>query len=292
MFYLRDFLASKIFKGYADLDQYRSPDWNYHYRDQGYDEKYVYCTVEKQRPKEERLWWSPTYLSYEKCTLGKYLKKAYNKLTPAQITHVCERYKAVFLKARQDNFKIIEGDAIKDAYYRLNYVPGHGTLNNSCMRKLQCQRGNYFEIYADIGKMLILTPKRGKRIMGRALIWKYKDTYLMDRVYTCESYIDTLFIEYAKEHGWGYLVKNTYVCGHGDIQKWYLPEDNYKEPHSVKLEIPLNKEYNKFPYVDSMCYLNSDENTISTYPTKKWSYVLHSIYGYKTYCQMHYYEEN
>jgi len=275
MFYIRDFLAKHIFNGYEDLDQYESDNYTFQYRDQIVDDKYAYFTIVKELNCIESI-----YL-YQKCTIGKYLKKAYSGLTSAQITHICEKIKSIL--SDTGRFQIIEGGDITKAYFRANYVPSHGTLNKSCMRYLKCQKDNYFKIYEDNAKMLIMTPKRGRRILGRAILWPYKGSYLMDRVYTTENFIEHKFYEYAKSMKWGCLNKNVYV-EYGKVQQWLLPEDNYENPKELYIKIPLKNNYSNFPYMDSFCYMSTkDSSILRTYPvSNSINYILHSTKGGKS----------
>ena len=195
-------------------------------------------------------------------TLGRFLNKFYD-LSPAAITHICEKVKSKI--EDPGDFKIIEGSDITNAYFHRNYVPSHGTLNNSCMRYKKCQDYKYFKVYEDHAKMLIMTPHRGKRIMGRALLWKYGDTYLMDRVYTTDLSITYKFYDYAKSQGFGVLVDNTYVCNCGQ-QQWYLADDNYTEPIKANVKIYLDEPYLSYPFIDSVCYYNPDERCLQTEP--------------------------
>ena len=283
---LKYFLATKIFNGEAILNQYASEDYSFQSRDRIIDYKYVEYTITKN-VEDPLYWWNDGIkqeLYYQRCTLGKYLRKAYNKLTPAQITHICEKVKAVLLE-NSGKFNILEGDDIKSAYYLKSYVPNHGTLSNSCMRYLRCQKHNYFQIYADHAKLLIMTPKRGKRLLGRAILWPYNGSYLMDRVYSTEPYVEHQFYTYAKQMGYGILNTNLYVTN-GQIQKWLLPDDNYKHPKAIKLEINLDYSYNTVPFIDSVCYMSADEKKLSTVPFEGHkSFILHDTEG----CLLRYY---
>lgn len=211
---------------------------------------------------------------YEQMKLGRYLNKAYD-LSPATITHMCEKIKSLI--ETPNDFKIISGNDIKSAYYRVNYVPNHYTLSRSCMRYKKCQSNNYFQIYADTAKMLIMTPKRGSRIMGRALLWPYGDSYLMDRVYTAEPYIEHQFFNYAKEHNFFVLRRNRYVCP-GETQEWLTPDSNYAESVAISLTIPV-ESYENYPYIDSFCYLTEDKKILSTFPIDRKGYICHNIDG-------------
>lgn len=209
--------------------------------------------------------------------LGRYLRAVYTTLTPGEITHICERYKAIL--ETTGTFKIIEGDELKETYYRTHYVPNHGTLSNSCMRFLRCQRKDYFKIYGDNAKMLIMTPKNGKRILGRAILWEYNGTYLMDRVYTAESYMEHQFYNYAKEKGYGVLYKNSWTQA-GEVQRWLLPDDMYKMPRTLMIQIKIKEPCKNYPYMDSFCYINDDETILSTYPNDENRKILHCTNGF------------
>ena len=243
--------------------------------DLGLDDKYV--KYFKLVPSKDCFGWARYDKEEITTTIGRYLKLMFPTLTPAEITHLSEEYKSIVNTT--GTFNIIEGQDLVNAYYTKNYYKHSGTLGSSCMRYSKCQDGNYFDVYKDHAKMLIMHPKRGKRIMGRAILWPYKGTYLMDRVYTVESYIEHQFYKYAKENGFYILARNAYVSN-GGIQKWLGPEDDYQEPQSINYKIKLDKYYDKLPYMDSVCYLN-DDYEISTIPnyTDGICHCAHTTYG-------------
>lgn len=196
--------------------------------------------------------------------LGKYLHR-YFTFSPSEITHIVEKCKAQ-LDVNKGIFKIISGDDIANAYYRVNYVPSHNSLNNSCMRYKRCQDDNYFQIYKDVAKMLVMVPKRGKRILGRAILWPYKDTFMMDRVYVTDNTIEYQFYKYAKENGFIILNKNNYLSRISKIgQFWLVPYDNYTKPTVIPFSIQTPGQYTHFPFMDSFRYYNDSTKKLSTY---------------------------
>ena len=277
MFPLTDFLVVNIFKDKYKLQELQSENYDAQWYTMGVDGKYVKCIKPGVRMYSEDFFEERNIMI---CKIGKYLKFAYDKLTPAQITKISEKYRSLVEEPRP--FKIIENDDIKWAYWTKNYFNHIGTLSNSCMRYIKCQRRNYFQIYADNAKMLVMTPKRGKRIIGRAILWPYKDTYLMDRVYTTENYVTEQFFSYAKSQGFGILCQNLFVRPPFS-QGWLLPDDDYKTPRDLDIKISLNKEYDAYPFLDSFCYLSFDRQTLSSTPFKGKQYVLHSVCGGKIY---------
>lgn len=278
---LIDFLLATMFHDcWDELDTWGTYSSNEVFRDIIVDEKYVLAHYIKTN---KCPWDVQEYT--RKVSLGKWLKTNFGKLSPAQITHICEKYKSILI-GNNTNFQIIEGDDIKKAYYYKNTVPNHGTLSKSCMRYKRCQDGNYFQVYANSAKMLIMTPKRGHRIMGRAILWPYGDTYLMDRVYIAENYMEYQFHEYAKKMGWGILARNSYVIDNYE-QRWLMPEDNYETPHKITITIPWPKGYHNVPFMDSVCYVSKDGEWISTKPEPGVTAICHGVTGW-TYANYNY----
>lgn len=212
-----------------------------------------------------------------KIKIGKFLTKFYSGFTPGEITHICERIKAII--ETPQTFKILEGDELKTAYYLKHYVPNHGTLSNSCMRYKKCQNGDYFKVYGDNAKMLVMVPNKGKRLLGRAILWEIDGKIYMDRVYTVTNYIEHQFYNYAKANNWIILARNSYTQGGASqIQKWLSPEDKYETPHYIDLTVNLKEGCNHFPFMDSFCYLSLDKTQISTTPFVN-GFVLQSVNG-------------
>lgn len=154
-------------------------------------------------------------------------------------------------------FKIVSGSDITRYYNEDMYYQCIGTLGNSCMRYDECE--DYFTVYEDHAKMLICL--KNDLIVGRAIIWEIDDKTFMDRIYTCEDYLEESFINYAKENGW-YIRENNSLLHSGDNQIWLGPND---EVIDYNLQIQLKTHYNLMPYMDSFRYFDPDNNTINTF---------------------------
>lgn len=126
------------------------------------------------------------------------------------------------------------------------------------MRYDECS--DYFKIYEDHAKMLVCF--KNEFVMGRALIWEINGITYMDRVYTCEDYIEEQFFTYAKENGW-YVRDCNGLLHSGETQYWRSPEGF---EFSKNLCIKLSKHYTNLPYVDSFRYYDPGNNTINTVP--------------------------
>lgn len=265
---LEELLQQSVLKGDDYISRYRKPVSDF---------TYTYLLAAADLSENLMVNYSqPNDYSYVRCSmkLGRYLTKFYN-FTPSQVTHICEEVKSLFTEGK-GRFEIVEGKDITKAYFYRNNVPNHGSLRNSCMRYLRCQK--YFEIYEDLAKLLIYVPKRGHRVMGRALLWPLADgSYFMDRVYTSESYMNYLFNHHARENKWVVLERNSYVCT-GCSQVVLLPEDNYKNPVHIDCSYELPKEYEYFPFMDSFRYIKGNKLTTDHLNA---DYFLSDIHGHK-----------
>lgn len=153
-------------------------------------------------------------------------------------------------------FKLVSGSDITKYYHEDNYYKLSGTLGRSCMRYNECQP--YFKLYEDHAKMLVYF--KNDLVMGRAIVWEIDGNTYMDRVYTCEDYLEDQFIEYAKLNKWYRRINNS-LLDTGEDQEWYDPNGNTVSPC---LTIKLKHRYDYYPYVDSFRYFNDNDNTIST----------------------------
>jgi hypothetical protein len=150
--------------------------------------------------------------------------------------------------------RVVEGEEIRDWYLEDNYCEkaqqAYGSLSKSCMRFEECQE--YFNIYVNNPKkckMVILTVKdEGKALetlSARALLWNTDQGWYLDRIYFTDPSELELIKMWVKEK------YNNEFCYHGRMPRLSLILD-------VKSGAP-------FPYMDSMCYLNTLNNTLLNY---------------------------
>lgn len=137
------------------------------------------------------------------------------------------------------NFKIVSGEDIRFWYNEINYYPGSGTLNKSCMRNSMDRLDVYCK-NPDKIKLLIMIDENNK-LLGRSLIWKVDipDCFYLDRAYTVFQEDEEIFDQYAIEREWKYFKK---------------------EQFNTKMYVFLNKDYgsaNRNPFMDTFyvfCY--------------------------------------
>lgn len=170
-------------------------------------------------------------------SIGKIVRRLFgDKYSDREVTAFAEAYASLITVSNPlYDFAIIEGEAIKDAYYEDNYYQHSGTLGNSCMRYYNCQR--YFEIYTKYPeKVKMAVLKRSGKIAARCIMWNIEGKFMFDRIYFTTD----------ETHN---LLKNT-LMGAGY-------ETLYQAHRNFSLNIDLTG-IQHFPYVDTLC--NYDPN--------------------------------
>ena len=170
------------------------------------------------------------------------------------------------------DFKLVEGEDIRKFYYEGNYYKASHTLGSSCMRYSKCQ--SYLNIYVknpkQVKMVVLLLEEDPNKITGRALLWmgpKYEctldegvsveqDTPFMDRIYVNNSKDEELFKQYAKKMG--YVYKKHQNSNTEDFM--FGGEDTSIERIDIYLSMG---GFNKFPYVDTICYYDPNNKVLS-----------------------------
>jgi hypothetical protein len=179
-------------------------------------------------------------------------------------------------------FKLVHGEDIAKYYDESKYHSKSGTLGSSCMRE---ESSKIFKIYTENPtkvKLLIYVDEDDK-IHGRALVWKVKKSpceskYFMDRVYTNRDSDINRFREFANNEGWFYKKK---ISSHDSDNVVFI----YKGSEVVgEVKLNLNGDFRNYPYIDTMCFLSKDKDSLSNLSDKK-CYYLHSVYGDRERCE-------
>lgn len=224
--------------------------------------------------------------------VGRLVKSILNvagyQTTPKQIEDFVNSYKSAFdiINDAFAKLKLVNGKDIAYWYNSSRYESMESTLGNSCMADVD---SDFFDIYvynSNVCSLLILFSDGGSiqngqymsnKIKGRALVWKTDqgDTF-MDRIYTNEDSDVALFKQYAESKGWWFKTKQNsdteFSVSNGKTQKSMV---NY----TVKLE---DADFEKYPYVDTLCYLNLNDSIISNSAAEiDAEYELNSTGGYR-----------
>jgi len=174
-----------------------------------------------------------------------YLKDVLNlTFNDKDVEELVNDYKSIYdiIFSNNYEFKLVKGEEIRENYLVKNYLLESGQLGNSCMRYEKCQK--YLNIYIENPNVCsLLVMKSGDKVKGRALVWKLEDgKTFMDRVYTIYDSDVKLFENWASTN---------------NID---LSRSSFTSNISVKLE---KSNFDFYPYMDTLKYLNRDENTLS-----------------------------
>jgi len=176
------------------------------------------------------------------------------------------------LKVSDFVLKVVEGKDI-DKYYNGDQYDNSfntGSLGSSCMRGDDATDGNFFEVYKDHAKMIILVNEESDLIIGRAILWhtaKYAGdevlddeglhpgdiVYIMDRIYSDES-VYSIFKDWARENGY---YRKRYQSYNNEIL-WKSPMTKDEVELHFEMDINLN-QYDYVPYMDTFAWGDNDQ---------------------------------
>lgn len=190
------------------------------------------------------------------------------KFTDSEIEKFVNEYKSVvnIMNDAFSKFDIVSNDDVIHFYNISNYASEDGTLGSSCMADVP---DSYLYIYAnnpDVCKLVILYDDKGSlkdgkykstKIMGRALLWKTTDgTMFMDRIYTVNQNDEELFKKFAARNGW--WCKKTQ-----NSSDTFTAEKGSESKDKPEYVVQLTDWDDNFPYIDTLCYLNSKTGKLS-----------------------------
>jgi hypothetical protein len=198
------------------------------------------------------------------------------KFTNSEIEDFVNAYKSYydFLNNKMDSLELVSGNEINFWYAEENYSTKNGTLGNSCMRYEECN--DYLDLYNSSKSVSLLILKQpNNTVSARALVWELTDgSIFMDRIYTNDDSDTNLFIKWCEDNSCGYKFEQNSKGGH-----ICLPKNDFK-PMPVKLEAKVystnfnNREYEKFPYMDTLKYYYWKEGIVRNYITYSSSFVI------------------
>jgi hypothetical protein len=144
------------------------------------------------------------------------------------------------------NFEIVDGEKLLYWYHRNNYLePNSGSLGSSCQA---VGRRDWLEIYiknpVTVKLVILKSPDRPDKILGRALLWNLEDgSKMMDYIYVSRDSDYKIFQDYAKHNG------------------WKQRDEDWTETFVARLE--TRREFAKYPSVDTMRQWDPETGTIS-----------------------------
>jgi hypothetical protein len=201
-FHHRDFLRN--------LGEGNNSDEFYHYIKQNDDNSIVYVTKDKfmdivmkkrissfgfDRDSSQTFQGNTRTIS-----LSKLCARLYPEHNPKVLqAHV--EYTKMLSSYDESLFSIVTGNDITKYYHYTSYFKNSGDLGGSCMRHDSNMKSIEFYAKNSNVSLIIMKPKDLDSIMARALVWTTVDGYkVMDRIYTCDSKLVSLFHKYAEQN--------------------------------------------------------------------------------------------
>jgi len=202
-----------------------------------------------------------------------------SSVTDKELEDFVNAYKAT-QDSNQWKFKLLEGNDIAKYYSEKKYYLDTGSLGGSCMAY---EGKKTFALYSKNPRkvrLLVLIDEEQDKICGRALVWKLKKSpcaakFFMDRVYANRDSDVNRFKQFAEESGFLYkAVMNSHTETNVDFV--YGGKDIYGE-----ITVKLDGDVEKAPFVDTLCFLNKQQNAVSNLPSKdcSWLHYTDGSYG-------------
>jgi hypothetical protein len=215
-------------------------------------------------------------------SLSKFFKDHFPEIPESHITAYLE-YNKMLTSYDPNLLSIVSGDDIVKYYLQDSYFRMSGELGSSCMR--DSGKSHVIKFYANNSNFRLLIMKAGQTdsIMARALLVTAVDgTVFMDRVYTVDTKLISLFHRYAKENNikniyevrnWaGSTKKNLMSQGPSNWTKVYfenytvdldfIPDAIMESHKAARYRASINQNSNitsgyDLPYIDNFQYINA-----------------------------------
>jgi hypothetical protein len=148
----------------------------------------------------------------------------------------------------------VKGHWIQELYLEQNYASLSGSLGNSCMRYTRTNK--YLEIYAknpSICKLAVILNQEGK-VQARALVWTVEGKDYYDRIYAASDLIQDRMKAF-------FLVNGIDTCYNG--YSGFKTVNIIEDPNNKDFDKRVLLSFDKYPYMDSLKYLDSSRNNLS-----------------------------
>jgi len=193
-----------------NLKESNNSDEFYHYIKQNDDNSIVYVTKDKfmdvvMRKRISSFGFERDTLQIfegntRTISLSKLCARLYPEHNP-KILQAHQEYTKMLSSYDESLFSIVTGDDITKYYHYTSYFKNSGDLGTSCMRHDSNMKSIEFYAKNSNVSLIIMKPKDLDSIMARALVWTTVDgNKVMDRIYTCDSKLVSLFHKYAEQN--------------------------------------------------------------------------------------------
>lgn len=223
------------------------------------------------------------------------LSKLCTKLYPEHNSKVLQahlEYTKMLSSYDESLFSIVSGNDILKYYSYNSYFKRSGDLGSSCMRNDNNQESLKFYANNSNVSLIIIKPKDVDAIIGRALLWTTTEgVKVMDRIYTSDSRLISLFHKYAEEKGfinvynirvscddkrnlmsmspsyWHQDYIRNYIVDLQYLPKVFLDKNQYTRYacSTTSRRTSVGDSY-LFPYIDNFNLINSETMQASLLP--------------------------
>jgi len=190
-------------------------------------------------------------------------------VTDAQVEDFVNKYKSAYdvMNDAFSRFDIVEGNKIAYWYNYERYEDeNEGVLGSSCMKNAS---SSWLKIYTknpEQCKLVILYSDAGsivdgkfksEKIRGRAILWKTdQGDMFMERIYTKDDSDVDLYKQFCFHNGWWCRTRQQYGTE--------FQVENGHQTKTAQYVVTLAEcDFNHYPFVDSLCYLNTSTKKIS-----------------------------
>jgi hypothetical protein len=206
-------------------------------------------------------------------------KKGKLNVSDSELEAFVNAYKASESSSNWE-FRLVKGEEIAKYYNNQKYFNDKGNLGSSCMAEKGKKTFMLYTQNETKVQLLILIDKETDKICGRALVWKLKNSpceakFFMDRVYSNNDSDVVKFKKFTNERGFIYKkIMNSHTSD--NVEFVYGGKDVYGE-----ITVKLDGDVDKAPFVDTLCFLNKQQTTISNLPSKdcSWLHYTDGSYG-------------
>lgn len=188
-------------------------------------------------------------------------------ISDSEIEKFVNDYKATIdiINDAFSRFEVVQGSTISKLYNHDYYESDDGTLGSSCMADMP---DSTFDMYVDnpeVCKLVVLWSKNGSivggkynsdKICGRAILWTTRSgDILMDRIYTNNDSDVDLFKKFANKNNWW--------CKRNQSSSSNFTAERGNESKITDYIVDLKHWEEPYPYLDTLCYLNSGTGELS-----------------------------
>lgn len=199
----------------------------------------------------------PVKINLQEIKVGRFIRNLLNitrlKYSEKDLENFVTNFSSIMKIHRNmiNDIEIVDGDDIRNWYLVDNYYNRNGQLGSSCMRYKNTQ--DYLDIYTNNKNCRMLILKRDNMLTARALLWTLDDGSLyMDRQYTNDESVTTIFKLYAEKHNMKYF--DSYF---NDTRLPKIIHNQEIIDNDIFITL-IKSDFDLYPYLDTFRYMSGN----------------------------------